>query len=237
MFLLPIHICAGLLALAAGAIAMGARKGGRVHRKAGLVFVVAMLVMTSSAVVMATFFHPIRLNVVAGVLTFYLVATALLTVRRTVAQMRAMTTGLLVAALAISAYASWLGWDAMQGPTHRVDGLPAQPLFLFAAVGLLGVIGDARMLWAGSIEGARRIARHLWRMCFAMWIATASFFLGQSRHFPDAIRHSGVLAIPVVLVLLMMLYWLVRVRLGKGRNAQQPRASGRGTSRAAAVNE
>jgi hypothetical protein len=48
-------------------------------------------------------------------------------------------------------------------------------------------------------------------MSFAMWIATMSFFLGQARHFPEAIRHSGLLSIPVVLVLLVMLYWLGRV--------------------------
>ena len=34
MILLPIHILAGLIALAAGAVAMVAAKGGRFHRRA-----------------------------------------------------------------------------------------------------------------------------------------------------------------------------------------------------------
>ena len=104
-----------------------------------------------------------------------------------------------------------------------MDGIPPQPLFLFAMVGLLGVIGDVRILAAGGIEGPRRIARHLWRMCFAMWIATSSFFLGQARHFPEAIRHSGLLPVPVLLVLVVMVYWLVRMRI-KRRGAVPQKA-------------
>ena len=80
---------------------------------------------------------------------------------------------------------------------------------MFGIVGLLGGLLDARLLWAGGIQGAHRLARHLWRMCFAMWIATASFFLGQARFFPEPIRKSGLLAIPVLLVAGLMFYWLV----------------------------
>jgi hypothetical protein len=89
---------------------------------------------------------------------------------------------------------------------------------VFGAVGFLGALLDARMLWARSIEGAHRLVRHLWRMTFAMWIATASFFLGQAKLFPAPIRKSGLLAIPVALVVLFLLYWLVRM-LWKRRSA------------------
>jgi len=213
-----IHIVAGLLALVAGAIALYAAKGSKLHRKSGMIFVIAMLTMSSTGAVMAILIKPNRVNVTAGVLTFYLVSTALLTVRRSVEQSRALLTGLMTAALMASAFAFTLGIEGLNNG-GRVDGLPAQPVFMFAVLGLLGGLLDARVLLARSIEGAQRIARHLWRMTFAMWIATTSFFLGQAKLFPQPIRASGVLAIPVVLVLLMMFYWLGRTYLRRQRAA------------------
>lgn len=218
MMLLPLHILAGLLALTSGAVAMTATKGGKLHRKSGMIFVIAMLVMTSSAVLMAAFFSPNRVNVMVGVLTFYLVCTGLLTMRRPVESARGLITGFMLLALTGSAYAFSLGFEALNGAGGKVDGIPPQPFFMFGVVGLLGGLLDARMLWAGNIQGAHRLARHLWRMGFAMWIATASFFLGQADEFPEPLRNVALLSIPVLLVLLFMLYWLVRVLL-KRRNA------------------
>lgn len=217
-----IHIVAGLLAIASGAVALYAAKGSPLHRRSGMLFVIAMVVMTSSAVLMAAFLRPNRVNVVAGVVTFYLVCTGLLTVRRQVEQMRGLMTGFMLVALAGSAYAFALGIEGLNSVGGTVDKVPPPPLFMFGAVALLGAFGDARLLRARSIQGARRIARHLWRMSFAMWIATASFFLGQAKLFPAPVRQSGLLAIPVLLVLAMMLYWLVRVRLKRRSTAGIP---------------
>ncbi len=206
-----IHIIAGLLALASGATALFATKGAWLHRRAGMIFVAAMLVMTSSAVVMAAFLRPNRVNVVAGMLTFYLVCTAVLTVRRTVEQARGALTGFMLLALIGSAYAFSLSIEGLRSANGIVDQVPWQALIMFGTVGLVGAVLDARLLWARRIEGAHRLARHLWRMCYALWIAVMSFFLGQAKFFPAPIRKSGVLVIPVVLVLLMMLFWLARV--------------------------
>ncbi|HEV7490959.1 MAG TPA: hypothetical protein VGO25_09145, partial [Rhodanobacteraceae bacterium] len=98
-----------------------------------------------------------------------------------------------------------------------------QLFFVFGIVALLSVLGDARTLWVRNLTSAKRLARHIWRMCFAMWIATASFFLGQPKVFPEPLRHLvGVRAIPVLLVLVVMFYWLARV-LFKGQAAiRQP---------------
>ena len=206
-----LHIVAGLVALASGAMALYAAKGSPLHRRSGMAFVVAMLVMTSSAVVMAAFLRPNRVNAIAGMLTFYLVCTGTLTVRRRIAEVRGLMTGLMLLALVGGGYAFALGLEALGSVDGKVAGIPPQPLLMFGLVGLLGGLLDARLLWAGDIQGPHRLARHLWRMCFAMWIATASFFLGQARFFPEPIRQSGLLAIPVLLVAGLMVYWLVRV--------------------------
>lgn len=43
MFLVPVHIVAGLTGLLAGAVALYSAKGKNLHRKSGIVFVVAMM--------------------------------------------------------------------------------------------------------------------------------------------------------------------------------------------------
>ncbi|GAB3385399.1 DUF2306 domain-containing protein [Lysobacter fragariae] len=207
-----IHIVAGLLALISGAIALAAAKGSPLHRRAGTVFVAAMLVMSSTGAVMAIFFKPNPVNVMAGSMTFYLVSTAMLTVKRRVEQMRALTAGLMLTALALSAWAFSLAFQTLGSPNGTVGHIPPQPIFMFAIIGLASGLLDARMLWAGRIEGAHRLARHLWRMGFGMWIATTSFFIGQPKVFPDFLRqHIGLRAIPVLVVTVVVLYWLGRV--------------------------
>ena len=212
-----IHIIAAILALLAGAVALYASKGSPLHRRSGMVFGTAMLTMTSSAVIIAGFLRPHPVNVVAGLLTFYLVATGWLTVKRPLEQMRGMATGFMLIGLIGSAYAFSLGFEAMDSG-GKLGHIPPQPLFMFGLVGAIAALGDARMLWTGGIQGAQRLARHLWRMTFAMFIATGSGFLGQAKFFPEPIRKSGVLAIPVLLVLGMLVYWLIRVR----RNGRKP---------------
>ena len=218
-----IHITAGLLALISGFIALFAAKGSPLHRKAGTVFVGAMLVMASTGAIMAVFIKPNPVNVMAGSMTCYLVSTAMLTVKRTVVQMRGVTIALMLVALSLSAWAFSLAFMALASPTGTIGRVPPQPLFMFGIAGLAGGLLDARMLWAGHIEGAHRLARHLWRMGFAMWIATTSFFIGQPKVFPDFLRQNiGLRAIPVLLVTLVVLYWLGRTLIRR-----RPRAIAR----------
>lgn len=91
--------------------------------------------------------------------------------------------------------------------------MPAFPFFMFAAVGLLGSASDFRVLRSAPLTGTRRLVRHLWRMCFALFIAALSFFIGQAKVFPEPIRIRPLLALPVLAVLVTMLYWLWRVRI------------------------
>jgi hypothetical protein len=116
----------------------------------------------------------------------------------------------MVLSLGIGAYALGLGNLALHSPKGLVDHIPAAPILLFGAIALLAAFGDARLLLAGAIDGRRRLARHLWRMTFALWIATASGFLGQAKFIPAPYRDFRLLVIPVLLVLATLVYWLVR---------------------------
>jgi uncharacterized membrane protein len=210
-----IHITAGLAALVAGFVALYSTKGSTLHRRAGMAFVVAMLTMTSSAFVMAAFLRPNRLNAVAALITAYFVATALVTVKRRVDEARTLITALMCIGFATALYAFSAGFGAAD--LHREE--PRAAIVVFGAFATLAAIGDLRLLAAGAIEGPRRLARHLWRMTLGLWIATASFFLGQAKFFPVELRRSGLLAVPVLLVLATLVYQLVRMRFKRRRAA------------------
>ena len=224
------HIAAGVLALLSGAAALSLRKGSRRHRIAGNVFAFAIACMATTATYIAsTDPNGAVINVLMGILTTYLVATGWLAARRQGG------TGLiddiaLVAVVGVTFGLVRYGFDAAsrENPT---DGIPAAVYFVFAIVTLLAAVGDLRMISRGGVIGGQRIARHLWRMCTALLIAVGSFFLGQPQVFPDALRRSaGLRAIPVLLVLALLVFWLVRVKL-TGRYGGTSGVPTRGSSR------
>ena len=103
--------------------------------------------------------------------------------------------------------------------------MPAFPFAMFAAIGALGVAGDVRALRAGPPRGAPRLARHLWRMCVALFIAAISFSVQAARMLPERARVPGVTALPVLVVLVTMFYWLWRVRRRRGARDGVPRVA------------
>ena len=208
------HVASGAVALLTGFIALYATKGAPVHRRVGLGFVVAMVSLAVTALVyMSVEGDVIRVNVVASTLVSYLVVTSLMTVRAASVRQRAIDAGSAVTAFAIGALGLTLGYVATVSPRGLLDGIPSFPYFLFGTVGTLAGIGDVRMIRAGGVAGPVRIARHLWRMSFALFIAALSFFLGQADELPRAWRIPQLLVIPPLAVLLTMGYWMWRVRL------------------------
>jgi len=206
-----VHIVAGLSAIVAGAIALCAPKGGEVHRKAGAVFVATMAMMASlGAIIAATKLHqPFqKFNVMAGTFTVYLVTTALLTVRRDVGK-RWMDVAALALVVAVAAFA--FGTAAVALTAAKFSWFPTLPAMIFGTVALLALLGDIRMLRSGPAQGKRRLIRHLWRMCTAMFIATGSFFAGQAKVFPEEYRSPVLMFAPMLAVLAAMAYWWVRV--------------------------
>jgi uncharacterized membrane protein len=214
--LLPIHIIGGLTAIVAGAVALYALKGMRLHRKSGMIFVYAMLTMASTGAVIAAIKSQPE-NVIGGMITLYMVTTGLLTMRRHDGRMVWVDSGAMVFGLVVASLSLNLAIHAVRSPTGRIHGLPPTPFFMFGIIGILAALGDLRMILARGLRGTHRLVRHLWRMCFALFIATGSFFLGQAKVFPKPIRILPLLAIPAFLPLVLMVYWLVRVLFTKWR--------------------
>jgi len=210
---LALHILAGGLALTFGYVALYAAKGGTLHRKSGMLFVYAILTMCVLGLVMAVGRNVApAVNVPAALLTSYLVITALTTVRPPAAGSRWLHPGAMLVAFAVGLTDLAFGFQAVANGGRR-NGIPAYPFFMFGVVGLLASAGDLRVMRSGALQGTSRIARHLWRMSFALFIAALSFFLGQAKVIPKPIRIPALLALPVLAVLVTMLYWLWRVRV------------------------
>jgi hypothetical protein len=151
-------------------------------------------------------------NIPAGLLTSYLVITSLTTVRPPIAGARWLHVGGMLLASAVGLTMLTFGLEAIANGGRR-NGMPAFPFFMFATVGLLGSAGDLRVLRSGAFKGASRLARHLWRMSFALFIAALSFSVQIGKMIPKPLRVPGLLVLPMLAVLVTMLYWLWRVRV------------------------
>lgn len=207
---LYLHIGGGFASLASGAVAILVRKGERLHRAAGNVFFASMLLVAVIGGVVAPFL-PQRIASIAGGLSFYLVVSAWLTVRRPEGRIGRLEVIAALLAVAVAAGGLILGRMAQLGPGGELDGLPYVPAYLFAAFAALGAACDFKVIRSGGISGRRRIARHVWRMCLALLIATLSF-TGQPKAFPPEWRGSPWLFAPIVVVLALSVFWLVRAR-------------------------
>jgi hypothetical protein len=216
-----LHITAGSFGLAAGGTALLAAKGARLHRTAGNVFFIAMLLMATSGAALAVLKPAAAgFNVVIGTLTLYLVATSWATVLRKEGETGRFEMAALVAVLAIATGGLALGFMAANSKTGATaDGIPAFLYFVFGGIAALAAAADASVILRRGVSGAQRIARHLWRMCFALLIGAIAFFIGQgAKIFPPAVRETKIvsvpiLAVPVILIVVLMLFWLMRVLL------------------------
>ena len=211
--LLPFHVAGGVLAVLSGFVALYALKGARLHRRSGTVFVYAMLVMSLSGAVVAVGRPGAAINIPAGLVTAYLVITALNTVRPRTGQSLQVDRAAMVAAFVIGTA------SLLVAITGAAGGAMTPPLVMFALVALFAGEGDRRMMRAGGLKGAPRLRRHLWRMCTALFIASGSFFLGPVRRIPEPLRIPALRLIPF-LALATMAYWLWRYhRKPKSRNS------------------
>lgn len=213
--MLPIHILAGGLSIVLGAIALTVRKGGSLHRRVGLAFVYSMAVMGISATILALLKNPFDANVPAAFMTLYFVGTALTTVRPPSTWARRFTIVAMLVAIGMATLDIIGGVRAFRSPRGALGGVPFPMFFFLATVLLLAAFGDLRQLRAGGLRGVARLRRHLWRMCFALFIAAGSFFSIRERVasiLPEPFLSAPIRVLAISLPFAAMFYWLWRVR-------------------------
>lgn len=213
------HVTLGTLAVIMGAVALGSRKGRKLHVSTGRVFVVSMGV----ASVLGTLLGALRYETFwitfhAGILGATLVASGVLALR---IHTRAARRWFIAAATlnALNAVALFIaGWYAMGLPDARLFGFAAADYFFLFGMAAIASGGDARLIFRAQISNRQRIAQHLLRMCIGFFIAAGSAFTGPGASaFPEVVRNSGVLSLPELTIILLMLFWL-------WKTLRQPRA-------------
>jgi uncharacterized membrane protein len=220
--LLAIHIAAGGLAIVLGAIALSVKKGGTIHRRSGMLFVAAMLVMAITASILEFQKSAAVSNLIAALMTIYFVGTALTAVRAASRWSRTIDIAALILALALASLSVLGGVQAVSTPGLSSGGVPFRTIgmmsFILATVLFLAAAGDVRVMRSGLPRGGRRLGRHLWRMCFALFIAAGSFFSIRERVervLPEPLATGPMRALPILLLFGVMFYWLWRVRRRK----------------------
>ena len=222
--ILVLHVCAGTVGLFSGTAALIFRKGSPRHVRAGKVFVASMLIMAVGAVCLGILKNQPS-NIGGGILTFYLIGTGWLTARRGEGETSRMDWVALLIPLAVGILTWVNGIAVLRSGATSQNGVPVGMSFFMGTICLLAAFGDVRMLLRGGVFGAKRLARHLWRMCFGLFIAAGSFFLGPSdrplrllsavglgQHLPSVLFNTTLYLILTILPLVLLIFWLARVR-------------------------
>jgi hypothetical protein len=210
-----IHVAGGVTALVSGTVAIAVRKGGGMHVSAGTWFCMAMFVLGVTASILSPFKSPPE-SPIGGIMVCYFVATAWMAARRksgTPGRFEKIACAIvLVIAIAIIGH----GFEVALAPAGQFSGPPGPiVLFVLGGICLLAGLLDLRFIVRGKLSATQRISRHLWRMCFALFIATGSFFLGQQKVMPQVMRGSPILFVLAFAPFALMLFWLARVRFSK----------------------
>lgn len=172
-----------------------------------------MLVLGVTALILGPFREPTPESPIPGILVCYFVATAWMTARRRDGKAGGFEKLACAIILAIAAAIIFAGFEAARLPAGQVPGPGA--LFGVGGFCLLAGLLDLNFIWRGKLSARQRISRHLWRMCFAFFIATGSFFLGQQDVLPRSVRGSPILFVLAFAPFAVMLFWLVRLRFAK----------------------
>ncbi len=222
--ILIVHICAGSLGLLSGTAAISFRKGSPRHVLAGKVFVASMLTMGAFAAYLAIVRNQPN-NIGGGILTVYLIGTAWLTARRRDGETSRFDWIVLLIPLALGILYWMNGLKVVRSGASSQNGVPVGMILFMGSVCLLAAVGDVRMLVRGGVAGVKRISRHLWRMCFGLFIAAGSFFFGGTnrplrllstvglgKYLSPALFNTTLYLVLTILPLILLIFWMVRVR-------------------------
>lgn len=210
--ILFVHIAGGALSIMTGWVAVLSRKGEPLHRLFGTLFVVFMLVMGIAATYLGAVI-PEASNVTGGLFAIYLVITAWMAARRPDGVIGIFERVAMLVPLGVAITDLIFGLIAARSPNGIFDRFPPPFYFVGAAIVGFTFLMDVRMVLAKGLAGRARIARHVWRICFAFFFACGSFFLGQQKVMPHWMQGSPVLLALGLAPLGFMIVWLLIVAL------------------------
>ena len=172
---------------------------------------IAMLFMAATASILATMKTEPG-SVVGGLMTIYLIVTAWVAGHRKDGESGAFEIVASVAALGLAVVFAMGAYALATGATKAPN--PVYPYVLYGISGtmVLAAGADLSVILRRGLVGAQRIARHLWRMCFGLFIALGSFAAQGAKVLPPGVGLQVLLA-SMVLILGLLFFWLLRVQL------------------------
>ena len=199
--LLTLHISGAAIALVSGAGALAFKKGASKHRLSGKIFVVSMLIMGISAAPLA--YAAGNGDMLSGALVCYLVLTSWFTFNPI---SRKLDFAMMVSAIVL--IVSYFGIELhLESTGDRRPDIPVGVGYVFGSIVILAFVGDLKLFFSETATRLSKVIRHLWRMCFALFMASVSFFLSRAHLFHDLIRDSGILYVLALAPIVLMVFW------------------------------
>ena len=213
MFLI-FHICAGAIALLAGYAVIVMKKGRQAHKNLGRIYVLAMLTLGITGTYIAII-RDVPLSMLNGLVLCYFVLSSLNIIWQKPNHTNFMDNILFTSVTMLTISFAWYAYQTTQTTNGQLGGFGTPAYIVFGSVMAICTLADFRYLKRGGLDGNSRLARHLWRMFFPLFMSTSAFFLGQAKHLPELFQRIELLLVPVVLVILSGIYWFVRVNKQK----------------------
>jgi len=207
--ILIIHALSGTIGILAGFATLLVEKATPRHMTLGTVFVIAMLFLGVSGSLVA-YSRSISLSLINGLLLCYLIGSSWLTINNKANKPQIIEKMLAVIPLGLCFSLIHFAQVAAESPTGKLDSFSAPVFYFFAFIAGISFVSDIVYFMKGGYSGHQKTIRHLWRMCFPLFMATAAFFLGQAKLFPAPMQNIFLLAAPVVFVIIAMFYWLLK---------------------------
>lgn len=222
------HLLAGTLAVSAGMAAMLLPKGARMHRLCGRVFATCMLLLCASGIYLSVT-RSILFTLFLSVLALHAVLSGWAAASRAADWQRTAEHVGLVLICGNALAAAGGGMAAAASDSGVIDGLPAAAFLTVASLSALLGLLDRAWIRRTQRPPRQRTARHLSRMGFAMFIATAIFFFGNSSVLPVGLRSVPLLVAPVAAVMVLTLGWLAFVLLSGPARVRPAKAASQST--------
>lgn len=195
--MLTFHIITGTILFISGFGSLLFSKGEKLHRISGNIFFFFLLLSAGTAAILSD-------DPTIAFTSIYFASTAWIVTLRIEKK-----TGMfeIIAFLAISLLCSRYFYVAVTSePSFMVT-----MYYIFGNVALIAALLDLNMIIRGGLSGKHRIARHLWRMCYALLGAVLSFVANASDYWSEYFAED----LPIYFMIVILFYWLIKVLFTK----------------------
>lgn len=217
--LLVLHIAAGTLALLSGVAAALLRKGGKGHVRSGRCYAWSMLVVSASALALASL-RPSPFLFAIGLFSFYLVFTGWRAALRR--DGRPQRIDMVATVVMLATAATMLLWGLRASLAGQAGSDQPLVLLAFGALGLWLAVTDVGWLKRGGDTGKARIARHLGRMLGGLIATITAVAVVNLTFLPPLLVWLG----PTLALTPLIVWWNRRLGSTNRRPASAKQVSG-----------